>query len=454
MPGAPFDALERANSQCFPLHYSSMLDLSFVRDNLPRIEQMLRNRGMHPDVVLKDFREVEAQRRQAINATETLKAHRNRLSQEIAGLKKSGGDASQLMADTKDMRLQIQELEKAAEEYDARLSEILVGIPNFPHSSVPPGKSSEDNVEVRRWGKPPNFDFAPKPHWELGEQLGILDLERAAKLSGTRFAVYWDAGARLERALANFMLDVHTREHGYTEVLPPYLVNSDSMYGTGQLPKFASDLFRVPHGDKDLWLVPTAEVPVTNLYRDEVLEGVRLPVSLTAYTPCFRSEAGSYGKDVRGIIRQHQFQKVELVKFSRPEESYDELEKLTHDAEQILQKLGLHYRVMALCTADMSFSSAKTYDLEVWLPSQQLFREISSCSNFEAFQARRANIRFRRDGKGKSEFVHTLNGSGLAIGRTWLAILENYQQADGSVMVPEVLRTYMGTDRILPRNTR
>jgi seryl-tRNA synthetase len=429
-----------------------MLDLAFVRDNLSEVEAMLRHRGMNPDVVLKDFREVDAQRRQAINAAETLKAHRNRLSQEIGTLKKSGQDASQLMAETKDMRVQIQELEKAAEEYDTRLNEVLVGIPNIPHASVPVGKSPEDNAEVRRWGAPPNLDFAPKPHWEIGERLGILDLERAAKISGARFAVYWEAGARLERALANFMLDVHTREHGYTEVLPPYLVNSESMYGTGQLPKFASDLFRVPHGEKDLWLVPTAEVPVTNLYRDEVLDDAKLPVSLTAYTPCFRSEAGSYGKDVRGIIRQHQFQKVELVKFSRPEDSYNELERLTRDAETILQKLGLHYRVMALSTADLGFSSAKTYDLEVWLPGQQLFREISSCSNFEAFQARRANIRFRREGRGKSEFVHTLNGSGLAVGRTWLAILENYQQADGSVLIPEVLRTYMGTDRILSRN--
>jgi seryl-tRNA synthetase len=350
------------------------------------------------------------------------------------------------------MRLQIQELEKAAEEYDTRMSEVLVGIPNMPHETVPVGRGSEDNVEVRRWGNPPQFDFTPKPHWELGEQLGILDLERAAKLSGARFAVYWDAGARLERALANFMLDVHTREHGYTEVLPPYLVNSESMHGTGQLPKFASDLFRVPHGDKDLWLVPTAEVPVTNLYRDEMLDYSSLPISLTAYTPCFRSEAGSYGKDVRGIIRQHQFQKVELVKFARPEDSYEQLENLTHDAEEILQKLGLHYRVMVLCTADMGFSSAKTYDLEVWLPGQQLYREISSCSNFEAFQARRANIRFRREGKSKPGFVHTLNGSGLAVGRTWLAILENYQQPDGTVLVPEVLRPYMGSDRILPRD--
>ena len=428
-----------------------MLDLGFVRDNLPQIEEMLRHRGLDPDVVLKDFRTVDAQRRQAITSTETMKAERNRLTEQIAGMKRSGNDASQVIAQTKEMRQQIQEFEKAAEEYDSRLSEVLLSIPNMPHQSVPVGKGAEDNVEVRRWGAPPKFDFTPKPHWELGEQLGILDLERAVKLSGARFAVYWDAGARLERALASFMLDVHTREHGYTEVLPPYLVNSDSMYGTGQLPKFASDLFRVPHGEKDLWLVPTAEVPVTNLFRDETLEASKLPISLTAYTPCFRSEAGSYGKDVRGIIRQHQFQKVELVKFSRPEDSYEQLEKLTHDAEEILQKLGLHYRVVALSTADMSFSSAKTYDLEVWLPGQQLFREISSCSNFETFQARRASIRLRSEGKSKLGFVHTLNGSGLAVGRTWLAILENYQQADGSVLIPEVLRQYMGTDRIVPR---
>src|SRR5438477_2417778 len=395
-----------------------MLDLSFVRDNVQEIEDMLRHRGMNPDVVLKDFRTVDAQRRQAIQSAETLKAHRNRLSEEIASRKKSGQDATDLIGETKDMRVQIQELEKAAEEYDTRMTEVLVGIPNMPHNSVPAGKSSDDNVEVRRWGTAPKFDFAPKPHWELGEQLGILDLERAAKITGARFAVYWDLGARMERALANFMLDLHTREHGYTEVLPPYMVNSDSMYGTGQLPKFAADLFRVPHGEKDLWLVPTAEVPVTNLYRDEVLDAARLPISLTAYTPCFRSEAGSYGKDVRGIIRQHQFQKVELVKFSRPENSYEELEKLTHNAEAVLQALGLHYRVVTLCTADMGFSSAKTYDIEVWLPGQQLFREISSCSNFEAFQARRANIRYRPEGKDNTEFVDTLNGSGLAVGRT------------------------------------
>jgi seryl-tRNA synthetase len=323
---------------------------------------------------------------------------------------------------------------------------MMARMPNIPHASVPVGKSAEDNVEARRWGSAPKFDFNPKPHWELGEQLGTLDLERAAKIAGARFAVYWDQGARLERALANFMLDLHTREHGYTEVLPPYMVNSASLFGTGQLPKFAADLFKCE--GHDLWLAPTAEVPLTNLYRDEVIEAARLPVSVTAYTPCFRSEAGSYGKDVRGIIRQHQFQKVELVKFCRPENSYDELEKLTGHAEAVLQQLGLHYRVMTLCTADLGFSSAKTYDLEVWLPGQKLFREISSCSNFEAFQARRANIRWRPEGSRKSEFVHTLNGSGLAIGRTWLAVMENYQQADGSVVVPEALRPYMGCDRI------
>jgi seryl-tRNA synthetase len=425
-----------------------MLDLNFVRDNLPLLEAKLRQRGMDPTEILKDFHEIDAQRRKAITDAETTKARRNRASEEIAKLKKSGQDATALISETKELREQIQEREKAAAELETRLQQILAGIPNLQNDSVPVGKSAEDNVEVRRWGAQPRFDFTPKPHWELGEQLGILDLERAAKISGARFAVYWDLGARMERALANFMLDMHVQEHGYTEVLPPYLVNSDSMYGTGQLPKFASDLFRVPHGDKDLWLIPTAEVPVTNLYRDEVLDASRLPVSLTAYTPCFRSEAGSYGKDVRGIIRQHQFQKVELVKFSRPENSYEQLENLTHDAEEVLQKLGLHYRVVSLCTADLSFSSAKTYDIEVWLPGQQLFREISSCSNFESFQARRANIRYRAEGKNKTEFVHTLNGSGLAVGRTWVAIVENYQQADGSVLIPDALRRYMGADRI------
>jgi seryl-tRNA synthetase len=424
-----------------------MLDLNFVRGNLPLVEEKLRQRGLDPAAVLQDFVAVDSERRQAITRAETLKAQRNQASEEIATRKKRGEDVSHQVAEMKQLRERVQELEKIAEQLDQRLGEILSGIPNLPNTSVPVG-GADENVEVRRWGTPPRFDFPPKPHWELGEQLGILDLERAVKLTGARFAVYWDVGARLERALANFMLDLHTRQHGYTEVLPPYLVNSDSMYGTGQLPKFAADLFRVPHGDKDLWLIPTAEVPVTNLYRNEVLEACRLPVCLTAYTPCFRSEAGSYGKDVRGIIRQHQFQKVELVRFSRPAASYDELEKLTHDAEDVLQQLGLHYRVMALSTGDIGPSSAKTYDLEVWLPGQQLFREISSCSNFEAFQARRANIRYRPEGKGKPEFVHTLNGSGLAIGRTWVAILENYQQADGTVLIPEALRPYMGIERI------
>jgi seryl-tRNA synthetase len=425
-----------------------MLDLSFVRDNLSVVEEKLRLRGMDPAQVLKDFHLVDTQRRQAITEAETMKARRNRASEDIAKLKKSGQDASAQIAETKELREQIQQREKAAEEFEAKLNDILSGIPNLPHESVPAGKSAEDNVEVRRWGAPPKFDFTPKPHWDLGQQLGVLDFERATKLSGARFAVYWDLGARLERALANFMLDLHTRDHGYTEVLPPYLVNSESMYGTGQLPKFASDLFKVPHGEKDLWLIPTAEVPVTNLYRDEVLDASRLPISLTAHTSCFRSEAGSYGKDVRGIIRQHQFQKVELVKFARPDTSYEQLETLTHDAEEVLQKLGLHYRVVALSTADMGFASAKTYDIEVWLPGQGLFREISSCSNFESFQARRANIRYRPEGKNKAELVHTLNGSGLAVGRTWVAIMENFQQADGSILLPEVLRPAMGTDRI------
>jgi seryl-tRNA synthetase len=428
-----------------------MLDLNFVRDNLPLVEEKLRQRGMDPAAVLKDFREVDTLRRQAITEAETSKAQRNKASDEIAKLKKSGQDASGAMAQTKDLREKIQTLEKTAADLDSRLRDILAGIPNLPHSSVPIGHSAEQNVEVRKWGTPPNFDFAPKPHWDLGAELGILDLERAVKLTGARFAVYWDLGAKLERALMNFMLDLHTRQHGYTEVLPPYLVNSESMYGTGQLPKFASDLFRVPHGDKDLWLIPTAEVPVTNLYRDEVLDQARLPISLTAYTPCFRSEAGSYGKDVRGIIRQHQFQKVELVKFTRPENSYEEHEKLTHDAEEVLQKLGLHYRVVNLCTGDIGPSSAKTYDIEVWLPGQQLFREISSCSNFESYQARRANIRYRPEGKNKTEFVHTLNGSGLAVGRTWVALVENYQQADGSVVIPDALRPYIGAERITPK---
>jgi seryl-tRNA synthetase len=438
-----------------------MLDLNFVRENLPVVEEKLRQRGMDPAAVLKDFREVDTQRRQALEMVQKRQQHRRLDSERVGEFKKRQKKGTATEIDLREMEsliLQsktdgdlIAQLEADAAAKDLKLREILAGIPNLPHASVPIGHSAEENVEVRRWGTPPAFDFTPKPHWDLGAELGILDLERAVKLTGARFAVYWDLGAKLERALMNFMLDLHTRQHGYTEVLPPYLVNSQSMYGTGQLPKFAADLFRVPHGDKDLWLIPTAEVPVTNLYRDEVLDQSRLPISLTAHTSCFRSEAGSYGKDVRGIIRQHQFQKVELVKFAHPDHSYEEHEKLTRDAEEVLQKLGLHYRTVALCTGDMGAVAAKTYDIEVWLPGQQLFREISSCSNFEAYQARRANIRYRPEGKNKTEFVHTLNGSGLAVGRTWVAIVENYQQADGSVVIPEALRSYIGAERITPK---
>ncbi len=426
-----------------------MHDLAFVRDHLPLVEEKLRQRGLKPEEVLKDFPQFDAERRRLITETETLQAERNRASEEVARLKKDKRDATFLIERVKGLRARVETLDKRVEEKEQQMRALLAGIPNLPHESVPVGDSPEQNQEVRRWGALPQFSFAPKPHWELGELLGVLDLARAAKLSGARFAVYWDLGARLERALAAFMLDLHTREHGYTEVLPPFLVNSESMYGTGQLPRFAGDLFKCE--DSDLWLIPTAEVPVTNLFRDEVIEAARLPLSLTAYTPCFRSEAGSYGKDVRGIIRQHQFQKVELVKFARPETSYGELESLTRHAEAVLQRLHLPYRVVTLCTGDMGFASAKTYDIEVWLAGQQVFREISSCSNFEAFQARRANIRYKPEGKGKTEFVHTLNGSGLAIGRTWVAILEHYQQADGSVLIPEALRPYVGADRIPPR---
>ena len=428
-----------------------MLDLAFVRENLALVEEKLRQRGMDPAAVLKDFGAIDAQRRSAITETETAKARRNKLTEEFQQLKRSGQDTTANLQEQKELKAKIAQADERSSELDAQLRDILTGLPNLPAASVPVGHSADDNVELRRWGAPPRFDFTPKPHWELGESLGILDLERAAKITGARFAVYWDLGAHLERALMNFMLELHAREHGYTEVLPPFMVNADSLYGTGNLPKFEADLFKVPHGETNLYLIPTAEVPVTNLYRNETLDAARLPISLTAFTPCFRSEAGSYGKDVRGIIRQHQFQKVELVKFTKPEQSYEEHERLTRDAEQVLQKLGLHYRTVVLCTGDLGFSPAKTYDIEVWLPGQGLYREISSCSNFEAFQARRANIRYRPEGAKKSEFVHTLNGSGLAIGRTWVAILENYQQADGSVVIPEVLRPYVGADRITPR---
>ncbi len=425
-----------------------MLELSFVRDNLELVKQKMQERGLSD--LLGNFEKLDRERRKFLVEAETRKARRNKVSDEIAALKKQKGDASALIAEMKQVAAEIDQLDQKSEEFDARLRELLQNIPNLPHASVPVGKGPEDNQEIRRWGEPRKFDFEPKPHWELGPKLGILDFERATKIAGARFAVYYGIGARLERALANFMLDVHTRERGYTEVLPPFIVNSAALYGTGQLPKFAGDLFKLE--GTDYWLIPTAEVPVTNLYRDEVLEAGSLPLKLCAWTACFRSEAGSYGKDTRGIIRQHQFQKVELVKFSLPENSYEELESLTRDAEVILERLELPYRVVALCTADVGFSSAKTYDLEVWLPSTREYKEISSCSNFEAFQARRANLRFRRGKSGKTELLHTLNGSGLAIGRTWLALIENYQQADGSVFIPKALRPYLdGLERITPR---
>jgi len=430
--------------------------MGFVRGNLELVEEKLRARGADPAVLLGDFRSLDQRRREAITQAETLKARRNELSQKVGALKKSGQDATALMDETRALKDTLDELDKTAAALDDQMRLSLARIPNLTRVEVPAGASEADNVTVKTWGEKTTFDFEARPHWELGESLGILDLERAAKLSGARFAVYVGAGARLERALISFMLDLHAQKHGYTEVLPPFMVNSKSLYGTGQLPKFAEDLFRCSDADADAvargefkdndhWLIPTAEVPVTNLYRDEILDEARLPISFTAYTPCFRAEAGAAGKDTRGIIRQHQFQKVELVKLTRPEDSDAQHERLTRDAEEILETLGLPYRRVLLCAGDTGFSSAKTFDLEVWLPGQQLYREISSCSNFESFQARRANIRYRPAGpKAKNEFVHTINGSGLAVGRTWLAIVENYQQADGSVLVPEALQPYMG----------
>jgi seryl-tRNA synthetase len=455
-----------------------MYELSFFRNNLDAIAKRLADRGFALD--LDAFRSLDAERRAALTESERLKAQKNAQSSEVArlrmaisiaesalrnpgtlaaarprdassqgaagesGLEEKKREVNVLQTTLRDASDQISRLDKAAAELDDRFRSMLAGVPNLPHESVPAGRSSDDNREVRRWGTVPSFSFVPKAHWDLGPELGILDFERAAKITGARFAVYYGLGAKLERALINFFLDVHTKEHGYTEVLPPFMVNSASLYGTGQLPKFAADLFKLE--GTDYYLIPTAEVPVTNLYRDETLEMDELPKSLCAYTPCFRSEAGSYGRDVRGIIRQHQFQKVELVKFARPESSYQDLETLTGDAENILERLELPYRRVVLSTGDMGFSSAKTYDLEVWLPGQNGYKEISSCSNFEAFQARRASIR-GRSGK-KTEFVHTLNGSGLAVGRTWVAIVENYQQADGSVVVPEALRPYVGVEVI------
>ncbi len=455
-----------------------MYDLAHFRNNLDAIAARLADRGFTLDV--ESFRKLDAERRAALTEAERLKASKNTESEAIgllrirlgnlkrspkfeqAVLEQTGlrvdeakrdeeiaqitANVNERQAAVRETSLRIAELDSKAAELDDQYRALLSGIPNTPHTSVPTGKSAEDNVEVRRWGTPPAFSFTPKAHWDLGPQLGILDFDRAAKITGARFAVYMGLGAKLERALINFMLDVHTRHHGYTEVLPPFIANKDSFYGTGQLPKFEQDLFKLK--DTDYYLIPTAEVPVTNLHRDETLDLDKLPIKYCAYTPCFRSEAGSYGRDVRGIIRQHQFQKVELVKFAHPESSYEELEALTRDAEDILQRLGLPYRTVVLCTGDMGASSAKTYDIEVWLPGLNEYKEISSCSNFEAFQARRASIRGKSGKGGKTEFVHTLNGSGLAVGRTWLAILENYQQADGSVVVPEALRPFMGVDVI------
>jgi len=421
-----------------------MLDKNFVRENLQLVRERLAARG--GDYPLEKLVESDSALRSVVLRVEELRRSRNEASEQIGKLKRSGQDTAAQQAQVKEIGGEIKSLEDRARVLEEELNSLLHTIPNLPHSSVPMGRDENDNLEVRRWGTPPEFEFAPLDHVDLGSRLGILDLDRAAKIAGARFSLLAGPGARMERALINFMLDVHTREHGYREVLPPFMANSTSLFGTGNLPKFAQDLFKIE--GTDYFLIPTAEVPVTNIYQGEVLDGATLPQKFVAYTPCFRSEAGSYGKDTRGLIRQHQFDKVELVKFAHPASSYEELEGLTRNAEAILQRLGLHYRVVVLCTSDMGFSSAKTYDIEVWLPSQNRFREISSCSNFEAFQARRANIRFR-DEQGKRQFVHTLNGSGLAIGRTWLAILENYQRKDGSIVIPEALRPYMdGLERI------
>ena len=428
-----------------------MLDPNYVRENPDAVRKALSTRGLDVTAELQQFGSADADRRRLVQQVETLKREQNASGEAVAKAKKQGLDASHLFEANKARGQQIKQLEAELEPAERRRLAVLETLPNIPHASVPVGKSSADNVVVRTWGEPRKLDFEPKAHWDLGPQLGVIDFERATKISGARFAILMGAGAQLERALINFMLNLHSTEHGYTEVEPPFLVSASTLYGTGQLPKFEQDLFKIA-GDWDLYLIPTAEVPVTNLYRGEILDGRVLPLKYTAYTPCFRSEAGSYGADVRGLIRQHQFDKVELVKFTTPETSYDELESLTANAERILQLLGLPYRTVVLSTGDMGFSAAKTYDIEVWLPSQNAYREISSCSNCEAFQARRANIKFRPDGTGKAEFVHTLNGSGLAVGRTLIAILENYQQKDGTVEIPEALRPFMGgKSKIEPR---
>jgi seryl-tRNA synthetase len=422
-----------------------MLDIKLLREDLTQVKARMATRGVEID--WNEFESLDQKRRETLAYMEKLKERKNRLSGEIGKMKKSGADVTSLMGEVEEVSGAIRTGEGPLTEIEARFERFMLTVPNLPEAGVPLGRSADENKEVRRWGDPPQFDFPPKNHWDIGEELGILDFSRAAKLAGARFALYKDAGARLERALINFMLEVHTQEHGYREVLPPFLVNRDAMTGTGQLPKFEEDLFRT--AEPDLFLIPTAEVPVTNIHREELLSRAELPIRYVAYTPCFRREAGSYGQDVRGLIRQHQFNKVELVKFTEPEVSYDELEKLVKDAETVLQRLQLPYRVVELCTGDLGFAAAKTYDLEVWLPGQSAYREISSCSNFEDFQARRAQIRYRKETKGKPIFVHTLNGSGLAVGRTLVAVLENYQQKDGSVVIPEALRPYMGgLDRI------
>ncbi len=427
-----------------------MLDPAHVREHLEEVRTGLRNRGLQPDEELEQVATLETQRRRLIPELEGLKREQNAAADQVAKAKRLGQDATPIFAANKARAQRIKQLEVELEQVEVRRAARLMTIPNLPHASVPVGASAEDNKEVRRHGEPRRFDFDPKPHWDVGPALGILDFERATKMSGSRFSVLIGPGARLARALINFMLELHTREHGYTEIEPPFLVNAEALRGTGNLPKFEQDLFKIG-GDWDLFLIPTAEVPLTNLHRGEILDGRQLPLRYTAYTPCFRSEAGSYGADVRGLIRQHQFDKVELVKFTTPEQSYDELESLTANAEEVLKRLELPYRTMLLSTGDMGFASAKTYDIEVWLPSQNMYREISSCSNTEAFQARRANIKFRAQGTGKAEFVHTLNGSGLAVGRTLIAILENYQQKDGSVEIPAALRPYMGElEKITP----
>ena len=419
-----------------------MLDPSFIRDHIEEVRTGLRNRGLDPDKALEEIATLETARRRLIPELESLKRAQNTSGDEIARAKRMGQDTAPVQEANRARAQEIKQKGIQLDSIEYQRTAAVLNLPNLPHASVPVGKSAADNVEVRRVGEPPAFDFTPQPHWDLGPALGIIDFERGTKIAGARFTVLSGAGARLSRALINFMLDVHTREHGYREIEPPFLANSTTLQGTGQLPKFEQDLFKIA-GDWDLYLIPTAEVPLTNMHRGEILDGRELPIRTTAYTPCFRSEAGSYGQDVRGLIRQHQFDKVELVKLTTPEQSYDELEALTANAEEILKRLELPYRTMLLCTGDMGFASAKTYDIEVWLPGQNNYREISSCSNTEAFQARRANIKFRPGGTGKAEFVHTLNGSGLAVGRTLIAILENYQQKDGSVVIPAALRPYM-----------